>query len=63
MELRQKAAHWMDLSWKLGSGPLASPQVHLIPCETFQRDIFRRAFSFLSLITIHSLSTVCNEKS
>lgn len=33
------------------------------PVTRSRRDIFRRAFSFLLLITIHSLSTACNQKS
>lgn len=55
MELRQKAAHWMDLFWKLGSGPLASPQVRLIPCETFQERHFQEGV-FISVINHHSFT-------
>lgn len=54
-ELRQKAAHRMGLFWKLGSGPLASPQVHLMPCETFQERHFQEGI-FISVINHHSLT-------
>lgn len=54
-ELRQKAAHRTDLFWKLGSGPLASPQVRLMPCETFQERHFQEGV-FISIINHHSLT-------
>ena len=54
-ELRQKAAHRMGLFWKLGSGPLASPQVSLMPCETFQKRHFQEGI-FISVINHHSLT-------
>ena len=59
MELGQKAVHRMGLFWKLGSGPLACPQVRLIPCDTFQERHFQEGV-FISVInhdsfTVHSV--------